>query len=357
MDAPPTLPYFPSQPGRTTIHPGRAVHMAENLKRLERLISLITLIHGHGDLNVARLAEKYGVTKRTVFRDLAALEKAGVPLSFNPEKQGYEIRKDFFLPPVQLTVDEALAICALGEQVAGRDQVPFLHVAARAVEKVRGQLPASLRDHIEKLDGHIEIHLACSSHAGEAQDVYGRIRAAIANKRALQCKYDSANAVAGKPSKSAKPFRFDPYALMFSQRAWYAIGLHHGHNEVRTLRLSRFTQVTPLDKPYAIPAEFKLSKHLGNAWRMIRGTPSYDIEIVFDRDFADTISETQWHRTQQTVENDDGTLTFRARVDGLDEIVWWVLSMGPHCVVRKPKALAERVREMAARMLALYPEE
>lgn len=341
---------------RIGIRGGGAANMADDFKRLERLVSLITLIQGHGDLNPARLAEKYGVSKQTIFRDLRALERAGVPLSFNPETNGYEIGKDFFLLPVQLTVDEALAICALGEQVAGREQVPYLSVAARAVEKVRGYLPATLREHVEQLQGHIEIHLACSSHAGEAQDVYERVRRAIATKRALRCRYESAGAMAGKPSKSVKSFRFDPYTLMFSQRAWYAIGLHHGHNEIRTLRLSRFTEVTPLDKPYAIPDDFKLSKHLGNAWRMIRGQPTYDIEIVFDSEFADTISETQWHRTQKTIENEDGTLTFRARVDGLDEITWWVLSMGPHCVVRKPKELARRVRELAAQMVALYPE-
>ena len=43
-----------------------------------------------------------------------------------------------------------------------------------------------------------------------------------------------------------------------------------------------------------------------------------------------------------------------ARVSGLEEIVWWILSMGPHCKVIKPKALADRVRELANQTAAIY---
>ena len=49
-------------------------------------------------------------------------------------------------------------------------------------------------------------------------------------------------------------------------------------------------------------------------------------------------------------------MIFRCKVDGLDEIVWWILSMGPHCVVKKPKELVERVKELATRMVKNYPD-
>ena len=50
----------------------------------------------------------------------------------------------------------------------------------------------------------------------------------------------------------------------------------------------------------------------------------------------------------------DRSLIFRCTVDGLDEIVWWVLSMGPHCTVRKPVELRDLVAEMASRTANLY---
>lgn len=50
----------------------------------------------------------------------------------------------------------------------------------------------------------------------------------------------------------------------------------------------------------------------------------------------------------------DGTHIEKGGRDGLDEIVWWVLSMGPHCVVKKPGLLAERVRELAQGIVDVY---
>ena len=60
--------------------------------------------------------------------------------------------------------------------------------------------------------------------------------------------------------------------------------------------------------------------------------------------------------TQDVIWNDDGTITFKFAVDGLDEIVWWILSMGPHCVVKKPKELAQRVKLLAIAVVEKYSE-
>ncbi len=123
---------------------------------------------------------------------------------------------------------------------------------------------------------------------------------------------------------------------------------------MRKLKLNRFSRIELTDRPYAIPEDFTLDDHLGQAWRMIRGDQRYDVELWFDADFAENVSDTHWHPTQEIDWHDDGSITFRCSVDGLDEIVWWVLSMGPHCTVRQPAELATQVRELAERTAANY---
>jgi len=88
---------------------------------------------------------------------------------------------------------------------------------------------------------------------------------------------------------------------------------------------------------------------------MIRGTKTYDVELRFDAEFAETIADTRWHSTQEVDWNEDGSIGFRCRVDGLEEIVWWVLSMGPHCIVKQPTELARRVKELAEGVVKNYP--
>jgi predicted DNA-binding transcriptional regulator YafY len=238
----------------------------------------------------------------------------------------------------------------LAEHVGGREQVPYMRAAARAIKKIRGQLPAKIRGELEQVQDHVAIKLSAATPPESSADVYDAMRSALSSKRALRCKYES---LAGN-SKDGKPFVFKPYTLLFNQRAWYAVGHHGRYDDIRCLKLNRFVGVEQTDHAYAVPRNFSLDHHLGNAWRIIRGKKSFAIEIYFDPEFAETIAETHWHPSQEVIWNDDGSITFTCKVDGLEEIVWWVLSMGPHCTVKRPRELIAQVRELAAGIVANY---
>lgn len=319
--------------------------------RIHRLLKILTLIQGEKGWTPKRLALECGTTERTIYRDLKMLEGAGIPYFFDPETSGYRVRRDFFMPPVQLTLDESLALAALAERIGGGEQVPFTDAAAKAIRKVRSGLPQSIRNELEKIEDHVAIKLAAASPPEAAKDVYQTVQAALSRKVALRCRYDS---LTKDSQRAAAEFVFKPYTLFFSQRAWYVVGHHGGRGEVRCLKLNRFTKLELTSQSFAIPKSFSLDKHLGNAWRMIRGKSTYTVELWFDPQFADTVSDTHWHRSQEIEWNGDESITFRCRVDGLEEIVWWVLGYGPHCVVRKPKELAEQVQALGEAVVRNY---
>lgn len=287
---------------------------------------------------------------RTIYRDMKALEGAGIPYFYDEQNPGYCVHRNFFMPPVQMTLDESLALIALAEHIGGKEQIPLTKPAARAITKVRGTLPPTIRKQLADIDQHVNIKLAKAGPHDGIADVYEAVRLAIARRKPLRCRYESLD-----PSRDKNEvFRFDPYTLLFSERAWYAVGMHHGRGEVRQLKLNRFAMINQDAGGYTIPKDFAIEQQLGNAWRMIRGNRSYNVEICFDPSFAETIAETHWHKTQEIDWQDDGSIIFRCTVDGLDEIVWWVLSMGPHCEVIKPKSLVDRVRKLAAQTVKRY---
>jgi predicted DNA-binding transcriptional regulator YafY len=327
--------------------------MAVDYSRIHRLLKILTLIQGGSGWTPLRLSHECGTTERTIYRDLKMLEGAGIPYFFDPEKKSYGVRGDFFMPPVQLTLDESLALAALAEHVGGQEQIPFTQAAAKGIAKIRGQLPVKIRTELEKLEPNVAIHLAAAMAPEAAADVYGLVRAALANRVALRCEYESLGGN-NKPGKENGRFLFKPYALFFGQRAWYVVGYHDQRKEIRSLKLNRFASIKLTDERYEIPSTFSLQKHLGNAWRMIRGDKRYEVELVFDAEFAETVADTHWHSTQEFIWQDDGSVLFRCTVDGLDEIIWWILSMGPHCVVKKPRELAERIGSLAAETAEKY---
>lgn len=327
--------------------------MPADYSRITRILHILTLVQSGGRWNAERLAEATGTTQRSIYRDLKVLGSLGIPLVYDKEKQSYVIAGGFFLPPVQLKPEEALALVALAEQVGGQEQVPHLRAAIDAARKLRAQLPAAVRTQLEKTDGKVNIRLAAASPPESGNDVFSKVHQAIELGQRLEVTYDSLRAMrAGEVA--SKTFHIDPYALLFNQRAWYLVAFSHKHGEVRNFKLSRFTRLRATKELFTRPKDWTLEKHLGNAWRMIRGKPRYDVELHFDSEFADTIDETRWHPTQQTEPLDGGGLKFTAQVDGLDELVWWVLSMGPHCRVVRPAELADRVRDLAEKTARLY---
>lgn len=317
--------------------------------RVHRLFKVVTLIQSRTDWTAKSLAEECGVDERTIFRDLKELEGVGVPITFDTATNGYRIRGDFFLPPLQLATDEALALALLCEHIGEQQQIAYLQPAWRALSKIQNQLPASVREEIQALGSNILIRTAQAVPPDESADVFHRMTLAISQRKTLICRYESVDG-----SASSEDFDFEPYTLFFSVRAWYAIGFHSGRNSLRCLKLNRFTRITPTQRPYEIPSDFSLETYLGNAWRMIRGEEDHEVVLEFTPTFAQTVSDTRWHHTQRVEFREDGTAIFTCRVSGFDEIAWWILSHGPNCRVVSPPKLQAKIVELAKKTAALY---
>lgn len=313
--------------------------------RVHRLLRMLWLINSRPGWDAPSLAREFGVDVRTIYRDVRGLSSVGLPCEYDRARRGYRSRDGVFLPPVQLTVEEALSLAVLCEQIAGQGAIPYLTAATRAIDKLRCVLPVETREEVGAMLEGVRVRTAAAADPTEARDVYDRLAEAVRAAAVVRCRYDSLS--------SSSEFDFHPYALFFCVRAWYAVGKHTGRGEIRTLKLNRFASVAPTGERFTRPEGFDLAAHLGNAWRMMRG-PDHKVEVWFDAEFAPTVSDTIWHPTQQISHHEDGSMTFRCTVSGLDEIVWWVLSMGPHAVVRRPGELAERVKKLARGILGVY---
>jgi len=113
----------------------------------------------------------------------------------------------------------------------------------------------------------------------------------------------------------------------------------------------------PTEHRFLIPEHYSLADHFGQAWRMIPGDRRrHRVRLRFAPEVADTVTEAIWHRTQQEQPHDDGGVTLSFEIDGLDEIVFWVLGYGPHCIVEEPSELRDRVVELVYATAQGYKE-
>jgi predicted DNA-binding transcriptional regulator YafY len=316
--------------------------------RVHRLLEIISLVQSQRGWSPKSLAERCETTERNIYRDINQIKEAGIPIEHDKEN-GYQINGTFFMPPVRLTFEEALAVSALCEAMADKGAIPFIRPASMAMNKILAQLPFDAREELTERLRTMQLRTTATMDGEGYEDVYDKVQNALLNHSVLKCKYESTSS-----PDNDEQFMFQPFALFFGTRAWYVVGFHEKRDEIRTLKLSRFIAIEPTSEKYEIPNSFNLDKHLGNAWNMIPSDVDYEIELRFDPPFSQTVSDTRWHSTQEIIWNEDDSCTFTCTVSGLEEIVWWVLSMGPYCKVLKPQELASRVAKLAAETAAVY---
>lgn len=115
------------------------------MRRTERLFALAEYLRGRRTGVTAEvLAERFGVTLRTIYRDLDTLRAAALPLSAERGRGGgYALDKSYSLPPVNFTAREAALLVALGRFAINTRLLPFSDTLEAALDKVRAALSTS----------------------------------------------------------------------------------------------------------------------------------------------------------------------------------------------------------------------
>jgi len=322
-----------------------------SVSRIYRLLRVITMLQSGRSYTAGELAEELEVSRRTIFRDLNMLEMARIPYYFDPESRGYKISQHFFLPPVNLTIAEALAMLILTGRTGSSRQLPLLSQGARAAAKVESVLPTSIREHVGKVVSRVGLSLGQVSRHEGVEDVFDQLTGAIASRKVCRLVYVSFH------ERRQIVTTIRPLRLIFVGRAWYLLAYSASYRQTRIFKLGRIRKLTVTKRTFDKPKDVDMEKHFGDAWCMIPEGKSYNVHLHFEPKVAGNVAEVHWHHTQRVEWNPDGSLEFHAQVDGLGEISWWILGYGDQVRVVSPPALKKRIRQTAAAMLAKYDRQ
>jgi predicted DNA-binding transcriptional regulator YafY len=319
-----------------------------DVSRIYRLLRLVTLLQSGRSYTASDLAEELQVSRRTVFRDLNALEMAHIPYYYDQASRSYRISQHFFLQPVNLTLGESLALLTLAGRLEEDPSVPLLGQAARAAAKLESILPETIREHVGSIVSSLTLNLGPTApHDDENLERYfDLLNGAIMRSKVIRMRYESF-AEGGLIDVEAEPLR-----LVFLQRAWYLRAFSRADGEVRTYKLLRIAGLEVTREGFSRRGE--ASEDFGRAWLMIPEGKLHKIHLHFEPKVARNVAEVRWHDSQQVEFNDDGSMEFRVEVDGLGEIAWWILGYGDQVKVVKPAVLAKRIAETARRAAQQY---
>lgn len=128
------------------------------MRRKSRLFALAEALRARRTgVTAQQLADRFGVTLRTIYRDLEALQDAGMPIRADRGRGGgYALDKTYQLPPVNFTAREAALLVALARMAGEQRLMPFPGAVERAADKVRAALSTSAQRELLALVGQLQ---------------------------------------------------------------------------------------------------------------------------------------------------------------------------------------------------------
>jgi predicted DNA-binding transcriptional regulator YafY len=317
------------------------------LLKIHRILKLLITLQSGQRYTVDDLAKMFSVTRRTVFRDMKLLQNINVPYFYDHKNGCYEIEPDFFLSCPNLSGQEAAALLLLAK-AAKSLKFPFRSSALQAVIKIMSRLPENVRRYGTAAIRNITIEETFHHVKNPLLDrLFLHILNAITNRRTLEMSYYIPD------ERKCKIIQLAPYHLRYSGDMWYVIGKSEVDNVIGTFDFNRIRDVKPQDRYFFLEEEFDVDKYLGKAWSITPEGGFYNVKLKFAPEIANVVAATQWHRTQKTTYQSDGSVIIELYVDGLSEIKWWVLSYGDKVRVLEPKVLRETVATIAEKMVKL----
>lgn len=210
--------------------------------RLQRLTALLIKLQSGRPVKAQTLADQFSVTKRTIYRDLQSLERAGVPL-INEEGKGFQIMKGYNVPPVMFSEEEASAIVIAELFLRSNKDISFVNSFSSAVEKMKSVLPESTKSKLCELDGRIGIVKVYTDKSLKSTYLMD-IQNALIQKSVLEISYKDA-----KDSTTIR--KIEPFAI-FSDTSdnWFLIAFCRLRDAFRTFALERIAQLSILKEKY-----------------------------------------------------------------------------------------------------------
>ena len=306
-------------------------------------------------MTIDDLAERTGVTTRTIRRDLEALQASGFPLfdELIDGKRYWMLEAKAFrrLDDTAFTLAELSALYFSRTLVECLAATPFQQDVASAFDKLSGALTPGMRQFLDKLPLVIQAKGARASKPASAKaerEHIARLLDATLNHRRATMNYFSMS------SSREKEYVIEPYRLVYSSGGMYLFAFVPEYKEFRTFSVDRIRRVslhedrfTPADIP-----EAAFEHSLG----VNEGTPEH-IEIGFEPRIAPYVGERQWHPSQKITERQDGGVVLSLEVCNDWALRSWILSFGPLARVLTPSALAKQIKDEIDRAAERYAVE
>jgi len=209
-------------------------------KRLSRLTAILTQLQTKRILTAPELAAKFSVSIRTIYRDIRALEQAGVPV-LTEEGKGYSLMEHYRLPPVTFTESQANALIIAEQLVLKNKDASFIKDYSEAIDKIKAVLNHSVKDKANLLSERTRFDQNLNRE--RSSNNLSELQFALTNFNLVKIEYIN------ETQKTSSRF-IEPFALLSTQENWLLVAWCRLRKEFRYFRLDRIKRLELLSEKF-----------------------------------------------------------------------------------------------------------
>jgi predicted DNA-binding transcriptional regulator YafY len=321
--------------------------------RASRLLTILLTLHTRGRVSAQQLADELEVSLRTVYRDVEALNGAGIPVyATRGRAGGFQLLDGYRTKLTGLTADEADALFLAGLPGAAAD-LGLGSVLAATQLKLLASLPAELRDRAARIRDRFHLDAPGWLRDSDAPACLPSIADAVWTQHRLQVHYQRAN-------RTIVDRVLEPLGLVLKAGVWYLVAAVAPGSAPRTYRLSRMLAAAILDEQFERPANFDLQRHWGEYQqdyeaRIFSGTARIRLsEAGRQLLFLIGTPAARAGRAAMSPPDADGWTTTTVPIESIRHAQHAFLQLGEELEVLEPPELRELVARSAQALAARY---
>lgn len=307
----------------------------------QRLLKIWDMLHHRGQVTIPELMREYGVNRRTVQRDLAALTESYAIEEGDrtpDHEKTFRVRPTARLETLKLTVTEMVALHMGQNMFAFTRGTQLADAMSSLYEKLQARLCARNVELRRLLPKKLYCTAGFPKTYGEADDVLNDMLTGLLDEEKVGVTYRP-------PGRTAYQDVIHPYTLVAHNHALYVIAHSERAGARRMYALERIqASERRKDERFAYPDDYDPSRELGPAFGISTGAAPTRVRLLFAAEVAPYVAARQWHASQVTTARADGSLEVAMEVGVTEELLHWLTGYGGAVQVLSPRKLREQVR-------------
>jgi len=323
--------------------------MARN-DQLIRQWKIIRLLDSRFGVTITQLMQQFRVTRRTIERDLDALEQAGFP-TYHDTIEGVKRWKfaDTFKAqlPIPFTFSELLSLYFSRNILEMFASLLFKQELDSICTKLQSLLPEKSLQYLDQLQSIFQSRYLAEEEYPYLRKIMPELEQAMLDETEIKMEYYS------NLQDKWRTLLIQPYAIFPTYDRLYLVGNVPKHDNLCIFALSRIRKIELTGIKFHKPKDFSISQYMQTAFGIIRDKPEKFV-IRFNPAVVSTVRKRCKHLQHTCQELPNGELLVTMNVSGWDEIKWWILSFGENAVVIEPKSMRTEIKQTLQTALKNY---